>query len=1436
MLAAIILRSARKPAVVLGLALLFAAIALHAFRQLPVEAFPDVTDPSVDVVAVFPGQSAEEVERRVSLELERALAGTPRVTSTRIVSVYGLALATLRFDDRGTTRENRALVAERLREAELPDGVEASLGPDATPVGQVYRYTLRGPRSLRELRAIQDFVVERRLRAVDGVADVVTFGGFERQYAVRLDPVRLAAMGLSVGSVYTALERANANAGGGNVAIGSQEFVVRGLGLLRDPGEIGEALVAWNQGVPVHVRDVADVVESSTPRRGAVGRGETDEVVEGIVLLRRGENPSDVLEGIRARISELEHGVLPRDVHVDAFYDRQRLVDATLSTVQGNLLHGAVLVIAVLYLFLRTLRGAVIVGAVIPLALGAAFVGLTLLGRSANLISLGAIDFGILVDGAVVVLEATLYALDRRRAEDRGEVIAKAGASVARPVGYAMAIIVAGLLPVFTLERVEGRIFSPMALTYAFALVGALAAAFTVVPALERVLLPKQVPQGDPRWLAALRRWHGRALHALKGHRAVAVALTLAVTVAAGAYARGIGTEFLPELDEGGLYITAVFPSTVSLDEVRRQVPGMRARMMAIPETTDVLSHIGRPEHAAQAEGPNNVEFFVALAPRDRWRRGLRRQDLEDGLRDVLGEVPGVQYNFSQPITDRVYETLSGIIGQVVVKVRGDDLATLQRTAEALRTELRRVPGVTDLAIYQAGDAPQLAIELDRERLAQHGLTVDEAQQVIEIALGGKVATSIWEGQRRFDVALRLPDATRADPEALGRLTLGEGDRRATLAEVADIHFTRGRAAIWREDLSRFVALKFNVRGRDLGSVVREARRRAARVPLAEGVTVKWGGEFENQARAMKRLGVTVPLALLLVALILRALFGRWKPALAILSLLPVAVLGAVAGLRLAGENLSVSAAVGCVALLGQVALGGVLVCERVDEAAEHGDETPSLTGAVEALRPVLLTSTLAALGLVPAALSHAMGSETQRPFAIAIIAGVVSALPAVLLLLPLVYRPTRPPPEAVVHHRVSSPPPAAIAVFIALFVALPSAARAQESGPMADERAVVDAWLARSPEARALRARVTAERWEVVTAGLLPNPELALGVNILATGVPPDGRYNGSAQLTLPVLASGQRGARREAASAGVAQVEAEVAEALWERVNDLHGYALDRAWAESRRRLWETGVTELASVEAIARSRGGAGLGTTYDTARIATARANLQAELDATALERDRAEASLLAALGEGDVQSAPVTVEGVRPVALPESLEAVEALALRTRPDVARARIEVRRQGAESERARADGRPVPSFWLGGYVTAAEGSVSVLGGVSVPLPVFDRNQGRVGRALAERDAARLRLESLEARARAEVRGAWRVRASAREALARFEQSGVAATTELLEQARRAWQAGAFSIAELLDAYRAELDARAQALRLGRAVADADAALAKAVGTFGP
>jgi heavy metal efflux system protein len=1385
--------------VVLTATLVFCIFGWYRFQALPIEAFPDVTDPMVEIVGLYPGQAAEEVERRVTLELERALAGTPGLIDLRSVSVFGLSLITLTFEEKTPDFQLRTLVAERLRDAELPEGAESIMGPQATPVGQIYRYTLKGARSLRELRAIQDFVIERRLRAVPGVAEVVTFGGFERQYQIRIDQGRMVAAGVSIEELYEAVKRSNENAGGGYVGVGSQELIVRGLGALKDPRDLGWAVVKASDGVPIRVRDVADVVEGSTPRRGSVGRGHNDEVVEGIVLLRRGENPSVVLDALHERIKLLNDDILPKDVRISTFYDRTTLVGATLSTVGKNLLEGALLVLAVVYLFLRTVRAMVIVAVVLPVSMLTAFVGLHALGLPANLISLGAIDFGILVDGAIIVVEATLHALEKSRAGDRSELLQRAAASVAKPVGFAMLIIIVALGPIFSLERVEGRIFAPMAYTYAFALLGALACAMLVVPALESVLMRGDFHVEEPRWLIKLGEVYGKVLERLDRIRVLVFALFLGSVLALGMLGTRIGTEFLPELNEGGFYITAVFPSTISLDETRKNVRQLRAHLLKTPEVRDVLSHVGRPEDATQAEGPNNAELFVVLAPETEWREGKTRSELEREMRGRLSELPGVQYNFSQPITDRVFETISGIIGQVVVKVRGENLVEMTAVAEQVRERLAKVRGVADLALYQAGSIPSLAIELDRDALARRGLSVEDVQRTVRIAMGGEVATEVWQGERRFAATLRLPDGVRANPDTLGRLVVGDPTARATLGEVAHIAVTEGRSSIWREDFTRFVALKFNVRGRDLGSTVDDARKAVADLKIAEGMYLTWGGEFQNQNRAMKRLAITLPLSLIAIVGILFMNFRRWRPTLMIVAFLPVAIVGAVAGLQILGENFSVSSAVGCIALLGQVVLSGVILCSRTDEARLHDPETAFIKGAKEAFRPVMLTTALALLGLIPAATSHAMGSETQRPFAIAIVAGLFLATPALLFVLPLLYkgRANRGAPLA----------PVVLGLW-ALLATAPVGAQTTDVSRVTWPQAAEMVRKA-APDVLLSRAEVDVAEAQVDVAQALPNPEISYVGYARTTGN--NAAINGTqhqAQVEQPLLVFGQRGARRSYARSLSKLAGERVAVTQQEALRRARHAFVELQTSQRAVELLTQYQDQLTSIFDVVSKRAAAGSQSAYDALRVEVEVAQLSSRLEQAQATERAASVALALELGrkgwfpraEGELGFSRI---------LSTRWEDVQ----KSLPSLRAAEQEVRAAQASIELARAERRPIPALTAGGYWTTDGKSSSVVFGAALPLPVWNTGKASIRAAETTQKAAELARTIVETQSETRLIGALQLFESTREAFAIYERGTLEKLPRLCSMADAAYKAGAASVLVLLDANRSAND-----IELGR------------------
>jgi cobalt-zinc-cadmium resistance protein CzcA len=997
------------------------AIAIYgisAYLDTAIEAFPDVTNMQVNVIAQMPGQAPEEIERQVTIPLERALNGTPGMIQMRSESLFGLSLVWLTFEDGQDGFRARALVAERLQDAELPDGVSAQLAPDDTPLGQIYQYHVVSDRHTPEqMRAEQEWTISRILRQVPGVADVVNFGGFLKEYHVVVDPVALQAHGLTLQDLCDSIAKSNHNVGGGFLQSGTQELVIRGVGYLRDPHEITQAVLKNVGGTPVTVGDVATLVVSHTPRRGDVGYNDKVQVTEGCVLMRRGENPSRVLEAVHAKVDELNTKILPQGLKIVPFYDRSTLVDHTLSTVHHSLFFGALLVAGVVWLFLRSVRCSVVVAAVIPLALLTAFIGLRAIGLPANLISMGAIDFGILVDGAVVLVENVLHEAAVRRPDTRKgmlALVARAALDVASPTFYAMAIIIAALIPIFTLERIEGRIFRPLAMTYSFALAGALVFALTAVPALCAVLLrPQDASHGDPGFLIVLTGRYTAALHwALRQRVAIALG-ALALLTAGGVAVARLGTEFLPELDEGDIDIFVEMPPSISLDDASKLLTDVRGRLLVYPEVVDVLSEQGHSEAGTEDKNVNMSETFVHLKPRGEWRSGWSKERLIAAMRGSLAEIPGVVFSFSQPIKDNVEEAMTGVHGKVVLKIFGNDLVAMHATLERCQAALAKVPGIVDLERYRDSTVPQLIIAFDRGALARAGITVDAAEAVVETALQGRVVTALWEENRPVPVRVLLPHDERFDREAIGALAIpaNEGSR-LPLKDLASIGMSSGLACITHEANSRFLALKFGAEGRDMGSVVRDAMAAVQKsVTPPPGHYFVWGGEFENQARAMKRFAVIVPISILVVFSLLYMALRSARSAMIVLSVVPFAITGGAFALLFTGINLSVSAAVGFIALLGQVSLAALLVISAINAKRRAGEEMRAaiVAGAVTRMRAVLMTALLAILGLMPMAVSQGVGSEIQRPFALVIIGGLATSIAVVLFLLPVAYATVAP-------------------------------------------------------------------------------------------------------------------------------------------------------------------------------------------------------------------------------------------------------------------------------------------------------------------------------------------------------------------------------------------------------------------------------------------
>ena len=995
----------------------FVAVAgVISFRQLSVEAFPDPTDTQVNIITLFDGQPSEEVERQIGLPLERALNGTPGLARLRSLSLFGLSYVTMTFEDGIDVYLARQMVTERLRDAGIPDGVKTQLGPLATPIGEVYRYTLKGGGDdPMLLRTAQEWVVRPRLLRVPGVADVVTYGGLVKEIHVQPSPARLATWGLTIEDLEHALRAGSTNASGGVLERGAEQLVLRSTGLFLRLADIANTPVASREGTPVRVKDVAEVQEGWAPRQGVVSRGKRLDVVEGIVLMRRGQNPSVVLQGLRDAVTEINAALPGRTgafVQIEPFYDRTELVGTTLKTVARNLVEGALLVCLVLFAFLLDLRAALIVGVTIPLSLLGAFIYLKARGMSANLLSMGAVDFGIIVDGAVVIVEsiiartAGVAVVD---AKDFHTRIGDATRAVLRPTVFALLIIIAAYLPIFLLQRVEGRIFSPMANTVVVALLSALVFSITLVPVLATVLYRKPPKHRRSPVLAVAERIYTPTLQACLRHPFRLLAVAVGTLAWAVVVAPRLGSEFLPELNEGSLYVTCALPPNISLTEGRKLVPKITTMLAAFPEVQEIQSQLGRPEDGTDATLTSNLEFFVKLKPPEEWPKDVRSLgDLIGLMSEAVRRLPGIEVNFSQPIRDNVNENISGQMGQIAVKIFGDDLRVLQTYAEHVKAVIGDVSGVADLGIVKSSGVPQILLHPNREALGRHGLDVAEFQHVFETAVGGVTVGSFWEGEIPRDVVLRFAPSARDDIEKIRKLPIPvPAGVTVPLETLADVQLGSGRASINRENGRRYIGIRMNVRGRDMGSFVADAQRAVAtKAPTLPGTSIEWGGEFENKQRAMARLALVVPVALIITLILLFKAFGQLQLALLTLTNVPFALVGGVAGLAAFSMPVSVAAAVGFIALIGQASLNGVLVLSAVDEYARQGmprREAIAL-GCQERLRAVLMTACLAALGLVPAAMSRAIGSETQRPIAVVIVGGTISAAVLTLLVLPVMY------------------------------------------------------------------------------------------------------------------------------------------------------------------------------------------------------------------------------------------------------------------------------------------------------------------------------------------------------------------------------------------------------------------------------------------------
>lgn len=986
-----------------------------SFLKLPIDAYPDLSPPHVEIVTQWPGHAAEEVERLITIPLEVEMNGIPRLEALRSISLYGLSSVQMNFEYDADPYFAREQAFERVPNAAMPNGVTPVISPLFSPSGLIYRYVLESPdRSPRELKTIADWVLERRYRSIQGVADDSGFGGTVMQYHVQLDPKKLFASGVTVPQVVQQLSNNNANAGGGFYSQGGQFYYIRGLGLVRNTQDIGNIVVASRSGIPIAVKDIAQVDIGHAVRLGQFGFMKQDDAVEGVILMRVGEQAQVVLKKVRQMTDFLNRHVLPPDVKITPFYDRSELVEETTRTVEGNLLRGMVLVLIVLGLFLFSVRTALIVCITIPFALLFSFICLDWKNIPANLLSIGAIDFGIIVDGAVVMVENIFRELAGRRGEQRDvvEVIRAAARDVERPIFYAVAVIIAGYLPIYVLAGPSGRLFRPMADTMSFALVGSLLCCLTLLPVLCAFFLRRHVREPDIRLYEHVRNLYGRMLGWCLRHRAVTVALCLGVFAASLSLVPLIGAEFMPHLDEGALWVRATAPYTISFDESRKLSPQIRNVLLSFRQVTVVGNEHGRPDDGTDPIGFFNNEFYVGLKPyRDpAWQGAIRtKPELIAAIQKKLSAFPGVVFNYTQPAEDAVDEALTGLKSSLALKIYGPDLRVLEQKAREASRVMSQVPGITHLAVVQELGQPSLTIVPDRDKIARYGLNVSDINDLIETALGGKAATQVIQGERQFDLVVRMQEPFRSDIEAIRNLLIATPDGQyLPLRQFADIQLDNGASFIYRENNSRYIGVQFSVEGRDLASAVGEARQKVDQaVQLPVGYEMNWGGEYKDYLASVGQMKVILPLTVLLILLILFALYGNLKfPLVIIFSVLVTEPVGGLLALKLTGTNFSVSSLLGFVALMGVAVQTSVILYSFINKLRLEGRDIrdATLTASLMRLRPIMITALVACLGLLPAAMSTGIGSDSQKPFAIVIVGGLVSRLLLSVFLAPVLY------------------------------------------------------------------------------------------------------------------------------------------------------------------------------------------------------------------------------------------------------------------------------------------------------------------------------------------------------------------------------------------------------------------------------------------------
>jgi cobalt-zinc-cadmium resistance protein CzcA len=989
-----------------------------SFQRMPVDAYPDLSPPMVEIITQWPGHAAEEIERLVTLPTEIEMNGVPKLDVQRSISLYGLSDIILTFNEDTDNYFARQLVFQRLSEVTYPTGVTPTLAPLSSPSGLVYRYVLQSPdRTPQELKTFEDWVIEREYKQVPGVADDSGFGGTVMQYQVLLDPARLYGYHIPVPQVIQQLSVNNANTGGGFYSQGGQFYYVRGLGLLRDEKDIGNVIVGSQNGVPVRIRDIGDVTIGNAPRLGEFGFNKSDDSVEGVILMLTGEQTQNVLKGVEAKTKELNESILPPDVKVVPFYDRSDLVRVTTDTVEGNLMRGMILVLIVLIFFLVSGRAAVIVALTIPVALLFSFIFLHARGVAANLLSIGAIDFGIIIDGTLVMVENIFRELGLREGTEYNlnEVILAAAKDVDRPIFYSVAVIIAGYIPIYALSGPSGKLFHPMADTMSIALVGALILTLTFVPVMCSYLFRKGVHEAVNRPFEWIRGKYAAQLDRCLDRPKTTILVALAIFAATMLLIPFIGGEFMPHLDEGALWVRATMPYTISYEEAAKFSPQVRNILMRYPMVTDVGSELGRPDDGTDSTGFFNDEFYVGLKPYGdaTWKKGPihNKAELTADLQKQLDAFPGVIFNFTQPAEDAVDEALTGLKSSLAVKIYGPDLNVLQDKALEIKRRLSQVPGFSELTVVRELGQPTLLIDTDRDKIARYGINVADVEAVVQAAVGGQAATQVIQGEKLFDLVVRMKPEFRENAMAIGNLLVGTpAGQQIPLRELADIREASGASFIYRENNSRYIGVQYSVEGRDLQSAVTEGQRAIADVQksLPASYRLTWGGEYSEFLEAKHQLEVIGPLALLLIFMILFALYGNFKFPMAIaLGVVITEPVGALIALKLTGTPFSVSSILGLLALMGVSVETAVILVSFINKLRQEGRDIRTATreAALMRLRPIMMTALVACLGLLPAALSTGIGSDTQKPFAIVIVAGLISRLCIAIFVDPVLYR-----------------------------------------------------------------------------------------------------------------------------------------------------------------------------------------------------------------------------------------------------------------------------------------------------------------------------------------------------------------------------------------------------------------------------------------------